>query len=279
VQARQGRYRGLTFQNLKLGAAYDHGRLTECALDFGFDEGQVSATGTVDLRDPERVAFVVRPQITSLKLEVVAPVFGIGLVPVTGPISLTGQLQGRTGSTKELLASLGGKLDATMGPGSITRIGRFGATMARIISFASVRGLLSGEVLSDLTGEGLSYRAITAETTFDKGRMGVNAFRFRSSALTMDAQGSVDLVQEQMAIQAALRPLGTAGKLLGFLPIVGNPIEAMTSIHLVVRGPLDSPDIRLAPAQGIENAIRGGAEGTGSIIRGITNFLQRETGK
>jgi hypothetical protein len=279
VQVKQGRYRGLTFQDLKLGAAYDHGLLTDCALDLGFSGSQISATGTADLRDPERVSFVVRPQITSLKLEEAAPVFGIGLVPVTGPISLTGQLQGRTGSAKDLLASLEGTLDVTMGPGTITRIGRFGATMARIISFVSVRGLLSGEVLSDLTKEGLSYRAITTETAFDKGSMGVSAFRFRSTALTMDAQGRVDLIQEQMAIQVALRPLGTANTLLGFLPIVGKPLEAMTSIHLVVRGPLDSPDIRLAPSQGIESAIQGGAQGTGSIITGITNFLQRGTGE
>ena len=215
----------------------------------------------------------------SLKLEEVAPVLGIGLVPVTGPISLTGRVQGRTGSAKNLLASLDGTLDVTMGPGTITRVGRFGATMARIISFASVRGLLSGEVLSDLTREGLPYRAITAETAFDKGSMGVSAFRFRSNALTMDAQGRVDLIQEQMAIQVALRPLGTANTLLGFLPIVGQPLEAMTSIHLAVRGPLDSPDINLAPGQGIESAIQGGAQGTGSIITGITNFLQRGTGE
>jgi hypothetical protein len=109
--------------------------------------------------------------------------------------------------------------------------------------------------------------------------MGVSAFRFRSSALTMDAQGRVDLIQEQMAIQVALRPLGAANTLLGFLPIVGKPVEAMTSIHLVVRGPLDNPDIRLAPGQGIESAIQGGAQGTSSIITGITNFLQRGTGE
>jgi uncharacterized protein YhdP len=279
VQVKQGRYRGLTFQDLKFGAAYDHGLLTDCALDLGFSGGQISATGTADLRDPERVSFVVRPQITSLKLEEAAPVLGIGLVPVTGPISLTGRLQGSTGRVKDLLASLEGTLNLTMGPGAITRIGRFGATMARIISFVSVRSLLSGEVLSDLTREGLSYRAISTETAFDKGSMGVSAFRFRSNALTMDAQGRVDLIQEQMAIQVALRPLGTANTLLGFLPVVGQPLEAMTSIHLVVRGPLDSPDISLAPGQGIESAIQGGAHGTGSIITGITNFLQRGTGE
>jgi uncharacterized protein YhdP len=279
VRARQSRYRGLTFQDLKLDASYDHGLLSEWALAFGYSGGRISATGTADLRDPERVSFVVRPQITSLDLGAVASVLGVEAVPVTGPISLTGHLQGHTGSTKDLLASLEGTLDARMGPGTFTRIGRFGATTAKILSFASVRGLLSGSVLRDLTGKGLAYRAITAQTSFDKGSMGVSRLSFRSDAVNMDAQGTVDLLGEQLALQVALRPLGTAGKVLGFLPIVGRPVEAMTSIHLEANGSLDDPDVRLAMGQGIGSAIRGEAKGTNSMIRGITDFLRGGTGK
>jgi uncharacterized protein YhdP len=278
VQTKQGRYRGLAFQDLKFNAAYDRGLLSDWALGFEFGGGQVSAKGSADLRDPERIAFVVRPQVTSLNLGAVAPVLGIEAMPVTGPLSLTGQLQGRTGSTKDLLASLEGTLDARMGPGTFTRIGRFGATTAKILSFASVRGLLSGSLLRDLTGKGIAYRTITAQTSFDKGRMSVGSLSFRSDAMNMDAQGTVDMIEERLALQVALSPLGTAGRVLGFLPIVGRPVEAMTSIHLEASGSLDNPDVRLAMGRGIGSAITQETERTGSMLRGITDYLHRGTG-
>ena len=278
VQAKHGRYRGLTFQDLKLDAAYGHGLLSEWDLAFGFSGGQISATGSADLRDPERAAFVVRPQITSLNLGAVAPVLGIEAMPVTGPLSLTGQLRGRTGSTKDLLASLEGTLDARMGPGTFSRIGRFGATTAKILSFASVRGLLSGSLLRDLTGKGIAYRTITVQTSFDKGSMSVGSLSFRSDAMNVEAQGTVDMIEERLALQVALSPLGTAGRVLGFLPIVGRPVEAMTSIHLEANGSLDDPDVRLAMGRGIGSAITQETERTGSMLRGITDYLQRGTG-
>lgn len=283
VQARQGRYRGLRFQDLNLGAAYDRGLLTEWSLDFRADEGHVSARGSADLRDPERIPLVVRPQITSLKLEagtpVLGPVLGLDAVPVTGPISLTGQLRGHTGTTKDLLGSLEGNLDATMGPGRFSRVGKIGAPMEKLLSFASVRGLLSGKLLSDLTGKGLAYRTIRAQTAFDKGVIELRAFSFESDAMNIDAQGRINVLNEQMDVKAELRPLDTADKLLGFLPIVGKPLEAVTSIPLEAQGPLDDPDIRLAVGQGVEGAIREETKGTGSTIKGFTDFLRRSTGK
>jgi uncharacterized protein YhdP len=260
---------------MKLGAAYDHGLLTDWALDVGLGRGQVSATGTADLRDADRVAFVVRPRITSLELEAAATALGIGTASLTGPMSLTGQLRGRTGRAKDLLASLEGTLNVAMGPGTFTRIGRFGATMAKILSFASVRGLISAQPLRDLTGTGLSYRAITTQATFDKGSMALDGFSFRSDAMDMTAQGRVDLVAERLAMQAMLKPLGAAGALLGHLPITGKSVEATTSIHLEAQGPLDDPDIRYSMGTGIETAIEAPAQGTRSMFKGIIDLLEK----
>jgi uncharacterized protein involved in outer membrane biogenesis len=142
--ARQGRYKGMKFQNLKLDAVYEHGVIKQYNLNLGVDGGRIATNGSADLRDPEHVEFVLSPKVTSLRLETVAPVLGIEQLPISGPISLTGQLRGRTGTTRELLASLDGNLKTEMGPGHLTKIGKAGHIMAKILTMTSVKSILSG---------------------------------------------------------------------------------------------------------------------------------------
>jgi uncharacterized protein YhdP len=141
---KQGRYNGMKFQNLKLDAVYERGVIKQYNLNFGVDDGRIVTNGSADLRDPERVEFVLRPKVTSLRLETVAPVLGIEQLPISGPISLTGQLRGRTGTTRDLLVSLDGNLETEMGPGNLTKIGKAGDIMAKILIITSVKSILSG---------------------------------------------------------------------------------------------------------------------------------------
>ncbi len=73
VQAAQGRFRGVGFHDLTLGAAFDRGVLTSCDLALGVGSGRIAATGTADLRLPGEVSFVLRPEVTALATESVSP--------------------------------------------------------------------------------------------------------------------------------------------------------------------------------------------------------------
>lgn len=275
VHAKQGQYRVLKFHDLRLDASYDRGVLTGWGVDFGVQDGRVVATGSADLRDLTQVPFVVRPQVTSLKLGAVAPLLGYDQPPVSGPISLTGNLQGRTGNTKDLLSSLAGEVRAEMGPGTVTRIGKFGATMAKILSFTSVKGLLSGRFLDDFSGKGLPYRTMTAHTTFARGGMDVGAFTFQSDAMTMNARGRIDLLNERQDMQAQVEALGIVNKILQFVPIVGRAAEALTAIPLRVTGSLDDPDVRLAVGQDTKDAITEEEQSLRRPLRGTTDSLEK----
>jgi len=273
--APEGQYRGLRFRDLRLGAAYERGLLPRWDLDFSIEGGRVRASGSADLRDPERIPFAVRPHITSPQVELLAPVLGIARPPATGPLSLTGDLHGQTGDTKDLLASLRGTLAIRLGPGRYTRIGRFGGAMAKILSFGSARGLLSGRLMGDLTGRGLSYQTITAEATFDAGSMDVASFSFQSDAMSLAASGRVDLLTEQLDMRATLGVLGVVDKALQFVPILGRPAQALTSLHLRLTGPLDDPDVRIAMGEGTRQALTGESQGVGTVLKGIGEFFKK----
>jgi uncharacterized protein YhdP len=278
-KARQGRYKGMKFQNLKLDAVYEHGVVKQYNLNLSIDDGRIVTNGSADLRDPERVEFVLSPKVTSLRPETVAPVLGIKQLPISGPISLTGQLRGRTGTTRDLLASLNGALKIEMGPGSLNKIGKIGDMMVHILSLTSVKSILSGRLIDNLTDKGLSYQTIKARTTFNKGNLELDNFRFESDAMNMDAQGSINLVDEQMNIEAELKPLRAVGTALGLVPVLGKSAEELTRIHLRLKGSLDNPKIGVVLGEGVVDDVKGAKKKTGTILKGIIDFFKKEKNK
>ncbi|MEE9497574.1 MAG: AsmA-like C-terminal domain-containing protein, partial [Desulfobacterales bacterium] len=278
-KARRGRYKGMKFQNLKLDAVYAHGVVKQYNLDLDIDDGRIATKGSADLGDPERVQFVLSPKVTSLRLETVAPVLGIKQLPISGPISLTGQLRGRTGTTRDLIASLDGKLETEMGPGSLNKIGKIGDMMVHILSLTSVKSILSGRLIDNLTDKGLSYQTIKARTTFNKGNLELNNFNFVSDAMNMDAQGSINLVDEQINIEAELKPLRAVGTALGMVPVLGKSVEELTRIHLQLKGSLDNPKIGVVLGQGVVDDVKGAKKKTGTILKGVMDFLKKENNK
>jgi len=72
----------------------------------------------------DHIPFKMDPDISALPLEKIASLSGIDKLPLSGPMSLKGRLRGHTVSSKELLASLDGDLNAEIGPGALNKIGK-----------------------------------------------------------------------------------------------------------------------------------------------------------
>jgi len=159
-----GRYKGIKFQNLKLDADYDRGVIKKGDLSFGMEGGQFSLTGSGDIQDPERVHFHVSPNITSMKLESMAALLGVPEVSVSGPISLSGQLQAGQEAPKIFspasMATWTLRLVRQAGQNS-----RGGDFLARVLSLTSIRGILTGSVFENFAGNGLPFQTIIAKTT------------------------------------------------------------------------------------------------------------------
>jgi hypothetical protein len=279
VEAEKGQYRKMAFQNLNLDVRYDRGVVTQDDLQFAMEGGQVALSGSGDIRDPEHVTFTVSPNITSMKLEILAALLGVTEVSVSGPMSLNGRLQGKTGNTEELLTSLEGSLNGQIGPGKLARIGRGGNFLAKMLSLMSLRGIFTGSVFNDFAAKGLPYQSITVQSVLRNGKMDLTEFQFVSNAVNLAAQGRIDLIRQQMGVNASLKPLGTVSTVMGFVPLVGKVAAGLTEIHFHLSGSLDDPRVFIIPGQGIANSIENQAKGMGSIFRGFTDFFGKEEDK
>jgi hypothetical protein len=275
MKAAQGRYRGLQFQKLNLNLRYKHGAIEHYALDFGVDQGRVHTKGTADLRDLGRVTFSVDPKITALQLEKLAPVFGFEKPPISGPMFLTGQLQGHTGNRQKLLTSLAGNLKIEMGPGRVTNAGRAGDLILKIFSMTSIRGIFSGSIVDDLKDQGIPFRKIKSQNTFGKGVMGVKGFQFVSDAMMMTVHGKDNLIEENYDLEIKLEPLRSVGKAIGSIPLIGKTAEDLTEIYLKIKGPYEKPEIRLATEEEIGEAVKSEAKAPGTVIKKVEKGVMK----
>jgi uncharacterized protein YhdP len=245
VEADKGRYRGQEFKKLKLKADYVRGKLKYYDLDVLMGGGHITASGTADLRNPERIPFTAKPVMKEVDMAAMAAVLGLRTIPAHGPLSLTGEVQGRTGARQEFMRSLDGNLAARAGPGVLTKSSGGGGVLVNIMEFVSVAGILSGRVLNNLQNKGVAFKSLKAQTDFARGNMRVNMLRLVSDAANVDATGSIDLVSERLNMYADVEPFQTASSILGVIPKLGKSLRKATKVKLRVGGTLDDPKTRI----------------------------------
>jgi uncharacterized protein YhdP len=263
---------------LNLSLQYKRGVIENFDLNFGTKNGQIHNKGSADLRDLDHIAFDMDYDINGLDLERLASVYEIDKLPITGPMSLKGQLQGHTGSTKELLGSLEGPLNVDIGPGRLKNVGKLGSLFGKIFSMASLQNIFSGRMLQDLSGDGIRFNIINAETTFSKGTL-INKLHLGSDAMNVDSQGTVDLVNESIKTTAHLEPLQTVGKALNFIPIVGKAAGDLIKIRIDIDGPLENPKINTSQIKQVGTAVESVGKGVGGFFKSIGKGVKGLFGK
>jgi uncharacterized protein YhdP len=283
AEAARGQYRGQEFQNLTLRANYERGVLKSHEFEVLIGGGRIQTKGSADLRNLERIPFTVEPDISAVSLQAIASLLNTDKISVQAPLTMTGRLQGRTGSTKDLLASLRGNLEAEAGPGRIPEIGPFGDTLFKILTVVNIQRMFSGKKLDDMNKKGLPFDSLTYQATFQDGTMDVNKLRLLSPALNMDGDGTIFLVQEQLDMKAHLELLGTVDTVLDLVPVLGKAAGQLTNVYLDLKGPLANPTIRVRPAKGITEAGKKGTKDTGKaakdVVKEFGKVLEKIFGK
>jgi uncharacterized protein involved in outer membrane biogenesis len=274
AEAKRGQYRRQKFNDLKFRGQYERGVLKSHEFDIRIAGGRIQTKGSADLRNLERIPFSVQPAITAVKLESIAPLLGVNKFTADGPLTLTGQLAGRTGSTPYLLSSLRGNLNLVAGPGRMYKLGNAGNALFKVLTVLNVESIFSGKTSNDLATEGVPYKSIRAKTSFQAGNMNISQLLLDSPALGMTAIGDVNLVKQRLNIEADMEIVGTVSKLFGMLPIVGKAGVNLTKVHATVDGNLKNPNVHVRPGKGVADAGKQeGDKGVEGLFKGIEKIF------
>jgi hypothetical protein len=266
------KYSGTQFESLKVMLLYQDGVVDSYDINFNIGEGTVVTSGFVDLRNLNRVPFAMDPDIGDLRLEKIVPVLGVEALPLDGPLSLGGRIEGHIEGAEEMIAGLKGRLDAKIGPGTVYKVGRIGNLLTKIFSITSIKGVLSGRTIDNLARDGLPFQSLTAQATFENGTLNLENMDFKSDTLDAVSQGTIDFVNREMMISADLVPFSAADTTLGLIPVAGETAQSLTQVHLEIEGPLDDPVIKSTQLNRLmEEAVKKPVD----IIKGVGKGLKK----
>jgi len=283
IQVEHGLYHGQEFQDLTAKAHYERGLLKHHEFDVRMAGGRLGTKGSADLRDLQQISFALEPVINDLPAAALAALSGAeNFVSFRGPITASGRLQGRTGSTRDLLGSLSGNLEVEVGRGRIEAVGPAGKLLLNILDFTSVQGIISGRVFSNLKSEGISFQSVKARALFDHGIMNIESSRLESDAFNFETRGTVGLVSGELNMQAQLEPLATVSGILGRVPLAGKTAQSLTRVYLSISGSVDRPKISLSPVKGITEGAKEAVKAPGGFLKGLFDLFtkgQEESGE
>ncbi len=79
-----------------------------------------------------------------------------------------------------------------------------------------------------------------------------------------------------MNIEAELEPLTAVDTALGMVPVLGKHADKKIGLHLRLKGSLHNPKIGVVLGEGVVDAVKGAKKKTGTILKGIIDFLKKE---
>jgi len=266
AQIEHGQYNMQTFKDLVLTADYRKGVLKRYDLNVHVAGGRIQANGLVDLSDLSNILIEVNPKIRNVPSGYMAAVFGIRNPSFKGPLSISGSVRCKTGGSAGLVGSINGNLEGEVGRGYVTHVGPAGSVLLKLLTLADIRAYFSRTVLDDLTSKGIPFKQIRTGLSVKDGMMNIESFQFESSALNVQAQGTVALLEQQLQIDVNLEPLGILDKLIERVPIAGDTGKSLTKIYTKVEGDIDHPNIKIKPTKGVTEGVKEATKASGKIV-------------
>jgi len=269
VDVDKGRFRNTAFRDLTLRAEYERGTVKSHQFEVSIAEGTFGTAGSVDLRDLERVSFVIQPAIRGFQLESLERLAKVDSIPILGPLDFSGNVSGRIGSAQGLLPSLDGRVSVDCGPGFILSSSQAGRVIFDLLTTIKLSGLLSGDLNEDVSKEGFPFDSIKIGAEFRKGELAVDTLQMVTTAMTVDGYGTIDLARYTGDAEADVVIFETANEILGMVPIVGKAAAKFVSLHATFEGPLAQPEISVYALGGLTKGVKDALKGAGKTIKGI----------
>jgi uncharacterized protein involved in outer membrane biogenesis len=260
VEADQGKYRGLHYQDLNVELKAGDGKLLLYPFQFKADGGDFWGEGWIQPLE-RGIRFEIKPRLSNIEarafLRILLQKEEEERIIVTGRVHINKvQLRGEGEDFQKVKESLNGMLRLELENGVIER----GNILSKIFSILNVSQLFKGR-LPDLKTKGLPYHRILANIDVKDGIASTDDFVVDSDAMRITIIGKVDLGKNLIDARIGIHPLVTLDTVLSHIPIIGYILtgkeKAFLSYVYEVKGDLNDPKIEAIPFKSIGEGFLG----------------------
>ncbi len=236
IQVDEGAAFGTIFQNLKFSAQLSEGVLRADGLRAKIYGGTLEGDGEMEV-GVDRPAYKARIQVDDARVEALLAAFGASKVPLAGQFRLQGDFEGLGFGKEEITNGLSGMGEISLTDGELSGL-EFLEELEALLQMSRLFSEEAGKI---------RFRSLQGPFHLEEGRLSLPDIELVADKVTLRGNGhlgldgTVDLKVRALFSESMSRRLIRG--ILGPLFPEGGRVE----VPFRVRGPLDSPAVRLDP--------------------------------
>ena len=236
IQVDEGAAFGTIFQNLKSSVQLSEGVLRADGLRAEIYGGTLEGEGEMEV-GVDRPAYKARIQVDDARVEALLAAFGASKAPLAGQFRLQGDFEGLSFGKEDITNGLSGMGEISLTDGELSGVG----FLEELEALLQVSGLFS-----EKAGR-IRFRSLQGPFHLEEGRLSLPDIELVADKVTLRGEGhvgldgTVDLEVRALFSDSMSRRLIRG--ILGPLFPEGERVE----VPFRVKGPLDSPAVRLDP--------------------------------
>jgi hypothetical protein len=172
-----------------------------------------------------------------------------GKTSLTGRLTVAGTLESE-GAAEAFWRNLDGRIRFGLENGRLSQA----TFLARVLALLNIRALLDASSV-DAPGEGIPFRRLSADVTIADGVARTENLLLEAPAASASAIGRLDLVDETLDYDVAVRPFQNVDTLLMKIPIagwlLGGKEKGLIVAYYKVTGSLSNPKMTARPLEGL----------------------------
>jgi len=243
IKVAKGQTKKQAFSDFKATVEGSQGLLRVQNWQLNFADGILNGTALFDIRPSTSVPFSLELQGDRLKMERVMTSDPEWL-RVTGNMVVDGRLEWRIGPNRENYGIYKvGKIEVRMQDGWVNRFD----ILSKVSSLLNLGSLIRGR-LPDIIGQGLPFHRLTWTMEVFDHKWKIKDMKLLSDAARVDSSGMIFSDQGRIDFSVDISPL--VGFDAIFSGLFGNLFTRngkILTVPLKIRGPYQSPDIRVEP--------------------------------
>ncbi|MCP3951698.1 MAG: hypothetical protein GY697_05685, partial [Desulfobacterales bacterium] len=211
----------------------------------------ISTPGTITIK-PEGLQVSFKPTAVEKDLQATWECLQTRPLRADSRYSLSGIIE-TSGPAADLVRNLRGDLAFASDDGLIHRSN----ILTKIFSLLNITEIFAGKT-SGLGENGFGYNAIRAHATVKAGALNFDQILVDGHAMKISGEGTVNLVEEKMAVNLLVAPLKMFDRLIKRIPVVGYITGgSVLSVPVKVKGATADPQVGLVPPAAVGRGLVG----------------------
>ncbi len=206
--------------------------------------------GTVEFRPGGGQRLSLTADLQDLEAGPFLSILGIPAGSIEGRIKLAGTVSAEGKIREEWISSLAGQIQARAYHGKVADVKKF-QVLAQILTLLRWRGI-------EKYDEGVPFTEISGDFKIHKGAAHTNNLLFESPKFTINAQGKIDFVSQELAMQTVVKvgdPISFALNQSPLAKVLGGKIVLLHApIPIPIKGSWREPTVRIEPGAEKETA-------------------------